>query len=568
MQKDYSILIGGKAGDGIKHAGNTTAKLFNRLGYWIFAYVDYPSLIKGGHNFVILRANSQKILAHKNKIDVLVAFNKDTIEKHSWRLKKGAFLIFDSNSINLKSNKLGLPLGEIVKNLGLPQIARNTAALGALAALFGIKFSIVENVIKSSINIKVKENIQAAKQAYKLIKKPLLKVSPIKNTPKPLLTGNEAIALGAVKAGLKAYIAYPMTPASSILHYLAKYKKELNITTVHPENEIAVIGMAQGASYAGIKNMIGTSGGGFALMIEHLSLSGQAEIPLVIVLSQRPGPATGVPTYTAQADLFFSLYAGHGEFPRIVLAPGDTEEAFYSTAESLNLAWKFQIPVILLSDKHLSESIFSSELNESKITSEKPKLWNKKGNYKNLELRSRTLKLQSNYKRYTLTKDGVSPLAFPGEKNAVIKSNGYEHDEYGITTEDAPMIIKGNEKRLKKMETIENELKKKETVKVYGNKKSKTVLIAWGSTKGIAIEVAKIFNIKVVQPLYLMPFPKLELKKHLKNAEKIIDIEINTTGQLGDLLKFHGFKIDKKILKYDGRPFAVDELEKIIKKLL
>lgn len=558
MQNEYSILIGGQAGDGIKQSGNSIAKLFNRLGYWIFVYLDYPSLIKGGHNFAIVRAKSQKILGHKDKVDILIALNQETINKHSHRLQEKSLLIFDSTFIKIhpvsKAKNLGLPFGEIVRNKKLPQIARNSAALGALSSVLGIEFSIVEDVIKNSIRKKIKENIEVAKESYDLTKKSKKssRILKFKSSLKPLLTGNEAIALGAVKAGLKAYISYPMTPSTSILHYLAENEEKFNIVTVQPENEISVIGMIQGAAFAGIKTMTGTSGGGFALMTEHFSLAGQAEIPTVIILSQRPAPSTGVPTYTGQSDLFFSLFAGHGEFPRIVLAPGDADEAFYLSAEALNLAWKFQIPIILLSDKHLSESIFSTEFNENKVVIENPKPWNKKGEYK----------------RYTLTKDGISPLVFPGEKQAVIKSNSYEHDEFGITTEDPEYIIKGNKKRLKKLKTIEDEIKKKETVKIYGNPKSKTVLITWGSTKGAVIEAAKIHNLKVVQPLYLKPFPVWDLKKHLKNVKKIINVELNSTGQLGTLLKFNGFEVTDSILKYDGRPFAIDELEEKIKKIL
>ncbi len=552
MQNECSILIGGKAGDGIKLAGDAAAKLLNRLGYWIFVYVDYPSLITGGHNFAIVRAGSEKILAHADKVDILVALNQETIEKHAHRLKGKSLVVFDSNSVKAKG--LGIPLSKIVKDKELPQIARNSAALGAVASILKIEFSIVEDVIKSSIRKKTEENIEAAKEAYNQTKKfgKSFKLPLLKNPAKPLLTGNEAIALGAVKGGMKAYIAYPMTPSTSILHYLAKHKEKFNILTFQPENEIGVIGAAQGAAYAGVKTMIGTSGGGFALMTEHLSLAGQAEIPTVIVLSQRPAPGTGVPTYTAQGDLLFALHAGHGDFPKIVVAPGDVEEAFYLTAEALNLAWKLQIPIIILSDKHLSESVFSAEFDENKVVIENPKMWNKKGKYK----------------RYSFKEDGISPLAFPGEKKAIVKLNGYEHDEFGITTEDPEPIIKGNEKRLKKMKTIENIMKKKETVKVYGNLKSKTVLTAWGSTKGVVAEIASSHNIKAVQPLYLQPFPTWELKKHLSNAEKIINIEVNSTGQLGKLLKSNGFRVDKQILKYDGRPFTVDELDKKIKKIV
>jgi len=550
--REYSILIGGRAGEGIRLAGLMIAKLFNQLGYRIFVYEDYPSLIKGGHNFSIIRASPKKILAHQEKVDILIALNQEAIEQHYWRIKKEGLIIFDSNSV--KARGVGIPLKEITERHKLPQIAKNTAAFGVFASTLGINFSLVKKVIKNSIEKRGAENIELAKEAYQQVKKigQFLKLSALKKSPSPLLTGNEAIALGAIKAGLKLYIAYPMTPATTILHYLAKNQENFNLLTIQPENEIAAIGLAQGASYAGIKNMIGTSGGGFALMVEHLSLAGQAEIPTVVVLSQRPGPATGLPTYTAQSDLFFALFAGHGEFPKIVLAPGDPEEAFYLSGQALNLAWKFQVPVIILSDKHLSESTFSTEINERKIIEEDFKYWKKNGEYK----------------RYAMTADGVSPLTFPGDKRAIIKSNSYTHDEYGITTEEIESVNKAKDKRLKKLKTIENYLKKKETIKIYGNKKSKTALITWGSTKGVVKEIGENLNLKVIQPLYLSPLPVWELKKHLKGVKKIISVEVNATGQLSRLLKCYGFQSDKMILKSDGRPFTLDELEEKIKKII
>ncbi len=536
---EISVLIGGQAGDGIKQAGNAIARLFNRAGYYTFVYEDYPSLIRGGHNFAIIRASPKKIIAHKDKVNILIALNQDTIEKHSWRVENG-FALFDSDKVNTQG--LGIPMSSITNEMKLPHIVRNTISLGALARTVGFNFEMVEEVIRKTIGKKTEENIEAAKKGYELAEEKI-KLEKLENDPKPLLTGNEAISLGLVKGGMKLYVAYPMTPASSILHYLAAHAEELKIRTVHPETEIAVIGMAQGAAVAGIRTACGTSGGGFALMVEHLSLSGQAEIPVVIVLSQRPAPATGVPTYTAQGDLFFSMFAGHGEFARAVIAPGDSEEAFYLSAEAMNLAWKFQIPVILLADKHLSESTFVAELEES-IPVEAPKLWNGEGEYK----------------RYLDTEDGVSPLAFPGNEKATVKANSYEHDEYGITTEDPEIITKGHEKRLKKMHALEEYLKTKETVKVYGKEESETVVITWGSSKGAVVEACENLGAKVVQPLYLMPLPVWEIEKHVKN-KLVIVAELNSTGQLARWLRYHGINVDGTLLKYDGRPFTVDWIE-------
>ncbi len=341
-----------------------------------------------------------------------------------------------------------------------------------------------------------------------------------------------------------------MTPVTNILHFLADHQDEFKIKTIQPENEIAVILMAEGAAYAGCRTMIGTSGGGFALMVEGVSLAGQAEIPLVVVYGQRPAPATGIPTYTSQGDLSFVLSSGHGEFLKIVIAPGDVDEAFYLTTEAFNLAWQYQTPVLVLVDKHLCESTFTASFNEMKV-----------------KIRSIKFSFQKNYQRYKITRNGISPLALPGFQS-IVKVNSYEHDEYGITTEESFWRKKMVEKRLRKKETLIKELKDKETVKVYGPKKSKTVLITWGSTKGAVVEVGEKLGLKVIQPLFLEPLPIEKIKKELIGAEKIIDIELNATGQFANLLRQYGISIDKKILKYDGRPFSLEEFEKEIRKIL
>jgi len=551
---EFSVLIGGQAGDGIKQAGNAIARTFNRLGYWIFVYEDYPSLIRGGHNFAIVRASSERIASHREMVNALVALNQEAVDKHSWRLGRGSIIIFDSNSA--RAEGLGIPMGEMVRRRGLPPILRNTIALGALAAVLGIDLDVVEDVVRATIGKRVFENLEMAREGYEIASESPWgaqgdRIEKVPGGPRPLLTGNEALALGLAKGGMKIYAAYPMTPTSAILHYIAAHEDELGAIAIHPESEIAVIGIAQGAAYAGVRSAVGTSGGGFSLMVEHLSLAGQAEIPTVIILGQRLDPATGAPTYTKQGNLFFAMFAGHGEFPRAVLAPGDADEAFHLAAEAMNLAWRFQIPVIILSDKHLSESTFSFSLEESQATEEPPKLWDGRGDYR----------------RYAQTEDGVSPLAFPGG-SAVVKANSYEHDEFGITTEDADLIARAQEKRLRKAKALEEYLSGRGTVKVHGDPDSEIALVVWGSTKGAAVEVAERIGARVVQPLCLLPLPKRELGRCLEGAERIIGIEGNSTGQFCRWLRYHGLRIDEVLLKYDGRPFASDELEEKLRGLL
>lgn len=540
---EISVLIGGKAGDGVKLGSNILARLFNRLGYSVFVYEDYPSLIRGGHNFSLVRASAEHIEASTDSVDILIALNQETVETHKHRLKKDGLIIFDSDSV--KSDGIGVPLSKIAKDNSLPSIVRNIISFGAVCKFLGVDFSLVENIIKDAVSKKTEENIAVAKIGYDSVSDKKIDLKKLDNTACPLITGNDAVALGAVKAGLKAYVAYPMTPASSILHTLAALQDDLGIAVVHPENEIAVALMAEGLAYAGVRSMVGTSGGGFALMTESLSFAGIAEFPIVFVLSQRPGPATGVPTYTTQGDLFFALHGGHGEFPRIVLAPGNVDEAFYFSAFALNLAWMFQTPVVLLLDKHLSESTYSSSFDENNVATITPKLWNKK----------------DIYKRYSFSEDGISPLAFPGD-DAVIKATSYEHDEAGITVEDSQQVIDMFEKREKKRAAISSYLDGKETLNVFEEnvKNSDVVLVAWGSTTGVVKEAGKKLGLKVIQPVFLDPLPVKKIKDALKDAKKVVCVEINATGQLATLLRNNGISVDDCLLKFDGRPFAVDEL--------
>ncbi len=548
--KEISILVGGKAGDGIRQAGHVIARLLNRIGYRIFFYDDYPSLIRGGHNFSIIRASEKRIVAHKETVDVIIALNQDAVEKHKHRLNTGGIILYDSKKAETEG--IGFDFMDIVKAFDGKPIMRNTAAIGALAGALNIEWSMLEKVIMDTVEKEVDLNLKIARHAYDLIENPFKSLPKLDQKALPLVSGNEAIALGAVKAGLNMYIAYPMTPASAILHYLAANEKELGVVTVHPESEIGVALMALGAAYAGAKTMVGTSGGGFALMTEALSLAGQGELPMVIVEAQRPGPSTGVPTYTMQGDLNFVIHAGHGDILRAVLAPGDADEAFYTAGLAMNLAWKFQIPAFILSDKHLSESIFSFEADLDRVKPEKPLLWNHQGEYK----------------RYLDTQNGISSLAFPGNPSAIVKATSYEHDENGITTEEPEAISRMQRKRLRKRKTLEDALEKFETVNVYGNADSKTALLCWGSTKGACIEVAEALNLKVVQPLILEPLPVKALKKALSGVDKIIDVEVNATGQLAKHVAGHGFCIDDMILRFDARPFTVDVLLDNVKEVL
>ena len=549
MVKDYSILIGGAAGQGSRMAGLIIAKLFNQLGYRIYIYEDYQSLIRGGHNFSQIRAAEKEFQSRKEKIDFLLALDENTILLHEKDLAEKGLIIFNEDKIKRK-NGIGIPIEKITKEMGGFPIMANTALISSFAKIIGVDWQILGEVLKKEIKRETELNLKIAKRVYE-ISKNLLKIEKISKQPSLLLTGNEATALGLAKAGLKFYFAYPMTPATSIMNFLAKME-DLNVKVIQPENEISVINMALGASFAGAKSAVGTSGGGFALMTEALSLSGQSETPILIIESQRGGPSTGMPTYNSQGDLLFVLSAGHGDIPRFVIAPGDAAECLYYSGLGLNLAWKYQTPVILLIDKDVSENTFCvNEKILNLIQSEKPLLWAKSGDYK----------------RYKITEDGVSPLAFPGEKDAIVKADSYEHDEFGITIESEE-VEKMQEKRLRKYETMKKAVEKLPAVKVYGNQNSNIALVAWGITKGAAKEIAENLGIKLIQPIIIEPFPQKQMREVLKGVEKLFSIELNTTGQMAKVLNSQGIKVDGKILKYNGRPFFVKEIEDKLKKLL
>lgn len=548
---DFSILIGGKAGFGIDRSGGIIGGLLNRIGYRVYIYRDYPSIIRGGHTFSIIRASDKSIAAHQEKVDFVIALNQETLDLHKSRLKKDCLFIFDAEQVKSKPEDacgIGIALGKFLKEENAPEIMRNTCVIGALTKAMGIDFAILEQILKKEFTKDADLNVKIARRGYNEAKE-LIKIKPLKQKSLPLVSGNQAIGLGLIQGGLDAYIAYPMTPSSPILHFLAEIAEDFSLDVMHPESEISVILMALGYSYAGKRAAVGTSGGGFCLMTEGLSLSGAAELPIVIVLGQRPGPSTGLPTYSAQTELHFALNAGQGEFVRLIVAPGDAEEAYYWSALCMNMSWKYQVPSIILSDKNLGEGVFNFDINAiGEIKEETPLLWDRK----------------ASYKRYLLTESGVSPLAFAGGKEAIIKINSYEHDELGITTENPQQTKLMQEKRLRKEKFLAKDLEGLATVKVYGDKNSDVCLLCWGSNKGVCVEVAQKLRLKVIQPILLNPFPVKQFGEALAGVKKTILVENNATGQLMKLIRNYGFNVNETIFKYDGRPFSVDELEKMV----
>ncbi|HWQ67751.1 MAG TPA: 2-oxoacid:acceptor oxidoreductase subunit alpha [Methanospirillum sp.] len=539
---EYSVLIGGKAGDGIAQAGQVIAALFSALGYHVYQYTDYPSLIRGGHNFCIIRAADTQVLTCRDGLDLILALDQATVDIHKNRLYDSGSLLYDSDRV--KADGQAVAIAEILKTCNGRSIMGNTAIIGAFCGCTGIAWDLVESVIRKRLLKDGVLNLAIAKEAYSCATKSMV-IMPVRDrTAKPILSGNEWIGLGLLAGGIDAYIAYPMTPSSGVLHFLASVAQEAGIEVIHPESEIAVILMAQGFAYAGKKAAVGTSGGGFCLMTEGLSLAGMAEIPITIVLSQRGGPSTGLPTYTGQSDLLFACHAGQGEFPRFIAAPGTPAEAYQISAEAVRIAWMYQVPAFILTDKTLSEGFFSLD----EIPPIPP--WDQVQNSPPI----------SPYQRYADAPDGISPVLAPPAPNEVIKVNSYAHDQNGITTEDPRMIREMVKKRLRKEEALADATDRPGSVLTGGSSTANTILLCWGSNRGVCTEVADFLNLRMVSPLVLLPFPVREFRKAMEGYERIILVEDSSAGQLSQLIAREGYVTNDLVLKCDGRPFTVEEL--------
>lgn len=579
---ELSILIGGEAGAGIARSGFLFAKTCMRGGLHVFGTNDYQSLIRGGHNFYIARIDNEKVHSQTDYIDLLIALNAETVMLHKDGLVPDGGIIYDKDDITLSSSTLDrkdlklypIPLKKIVREeLKEQLLMRNTVALGAVVALVDYDLTLLEGVLSDTFRAEVAEsNIKAAQIGYKYIKENFkndfeyrLKKMEIVGKRRIFLSGNEAVGLGAIRAGCKLYAAYPMTPSTGVLHFMAANERKHDMIVMQSEGEIAAINMVAGAAFAGVRAMTATSGGGFCLMSEGLGMTGITETPAVIMLAQRPGPSTGLPTYSSQGDLRFVIHASQGEFPRVVIAPGDIEECFYETMRAFNWAEKYQLPVILLTDKYLVESQMSVEpFDANRVKIERGTLI--MGEYGGEE----------EYKRHKITETGVSPRAIPLTKGTVVRTTANEHNEYGYTTEDPNMTTKMMDKRMRKLLHLAKELEEEnmKTTKLYGSEEVEATIVSWGSTKGPIREAMKLLNregiaVNYLQILYLQPFPTCIVEKIMDKAKKTIVIENNKTSQLSSLIREYVLRdVDHKILKYDGRPFNPGYLYQRIKDVL
>ncbi|MBI2079307.1 2-oxoacid:acceptor oxidoreductase subunit alpha [Candidatus Micrarchaeota archaeon] len=573
---EFIWKIGGEAGGGAMVTGRTMGKLFTRGGYHVVGYPEYPSLIRGGHNVYQVLASDKKVYSPRQKSDIIVALNKDAIFFHREFINDGGALIYDStidaSTIQIpKHVKLyPIPYVKLVTEAGGDIKMKNTVTLGVSLALIDYPFEVLSVALKDEFGRKgeevVQKNIAVARAGYDYVKNNFktaefkIKVKPLNGKRRLLIAGNEAIGLGALRAGMKMYSAYPMTPASTLLSFFAAKEREYNIVVKHTEDEIAAVLYAIGGMFAGVRSMVGTSGGGFALMVEALGMAAIAETPLVMYLAQRTGPSTGMPTWTEQADLRFALHASQGEFLRVILAPGDVDETFSAASEAFNLAEKYQIPVIIMSDKFLGESHFSTErFDQSKIKIERGYV------ARNLP----KVAPMERFHRYTLTSDGVSPRSLPGEPNGLHVSTSYEHDETGFSSESFIMRRKQVDKRAAKIGKV---LKEMHAPKIYGNPKSKVAIVSWGSNKlpildAMEVLKGKKLDLAFVHFTHLFPLDENIVQKVLGQFKTLVMVENNSTGQFAGMLKEYcdvGF--DFLVLKYDGRQFFMEQvIEEMLK---
>lgn len=549
---NFNILIGGTAGQGMDTISDFLEKFLKKKGFYVFSSKDYMSRVRGGHNFTQVRFGEEPIYAHHPDLDLIVALDKATVELHKERLKPEGIIIVDEG-IEAEDERIKkLPLMKTAKEVGLSR-AFGTVAAGAVIKHFGVVKEGVEEVIPKKFTEEIRNiNLDAFNKGYELIEG---KFNLIEGKAKNLvmINGNNAIALGAITGGLSFYSAYPMTPATSVMTYLAKKQVEVGMVVDQAEDEVAAINAAIGASYAGARAMTGSSGGGFSLMVEALGLAGITETPLVVIDSQRPGPATGLPTRTEQSDLSFILTASHGEFPRMVIGVRNAEDAFYQTFRALNIADKYQMVVIILTDQYLADA---------NLTLPKFKLEDLK--IERYISGAEAIEDGEEYKRYKLTPNGISPRLIPGKvEGQVVLVDSDEHTEYAHITESGEVRNQMMEKRMGKLELLKEDLLEPE---YFGVEKPEILLLGWGSTYGALKEAVDMLNKENVSVGALSfgdiyPLPKQLLNKYSKEAKYVVNIEQNYTGQLGKLITQEtGILMDKSILKYDGKQITPVEI--------
>lgn len=536
-ERPFTVLVGGKAGDGVKKVVQVMSGVLGKLGYHTFQMDDYQSLIKGGHNFSIVSADEAPVFNAYDTADLIICFDRKSYDLHRDRLAPKGRLFFDQGAGDPERGT-ALPLTALMKETYAHPTNVSTGALAVFFAYLGLSEDLLLETIRKAYRRDLEDNLSYARKVFALVPPELtLRSDPDNTAGNVLLSGNQTIALGAWAAGLDMYFGYPMTPASSILHYYAAQSPKLGVKAIHAESELAAINMAIGAVVGGAKAAVGSSGGGFALMQEAFSMAGIVEAPLLCFLSSRPGPATGVSTYTAQEDLFFALHQGHGEFLRIVASPDSFERAFSLSAELLSLAWELQIPVILLTEKHLSESAMNFPLDTTDLPIAEPLMGTD----------------SPNYNRYARTDSGISPMLFPPAE-ATIKWNSHEHLESGLRTDKATDMTAQKEKRQRKLDSLLAATNRYSRVSTYG--RGDKLIFAYGSTVLELREALKHLpdEYRIIAPIYLEPFPEEELEQY-RGARAVIAEHSQNLPFARFLKDKLNITMIKGINKFDGRSF-------------
>ena len=579
MITDISVMIAGQAGDGVLFTGNVLAKILKRQGWEISTYRDFPSNIRGEPTNYTIRASLEKIYGRGDEIDVFLAFDCEAIIKHAKSMAEGGILLCDGEDlVQLPPSRRKVriyhkfPLRKLARDNFGKEIFKNMIALGALGYILDLDFHVIEQIIseaflkRKGVEI-VQKNIRAihlgCEQAKEIVvpeeRRSLVRR---KDSDRLFLSGDEAIAFGALAAGCRFFAAYPICPATEIWQWLAVYLPQFNGLVVQTEDELAALNMALGASYAGARAMTSTSGPGASLMMESFSLSGMAEIPIVVAHVQRVGPSTGIPTKTEQGDLNQWVYGSHGDFPRIVLSPGTVEECFEFTTKAFNLAEKYQCPVILLTEEDYGLNFRSvKKFDLSKVKIERGKL-----------LTQEELISVKNFKRYELTSDGISPRALPGMKNGLHMVESSEHDEKGYRDEEPENRIRMMQKRMKKLKSASNDMI---PPKIWGERNAEIGIIGFGSTFGPIQEAITQLKEKGIRARYLQmrtlwPFPSKKVEEFVTTCKEIFVVENNFSGQLSSLIKSQvrlPFEV-MNILKYSSHAFRPHEISTQIQKAL
>ncbi|MCL2334625.1 MAG: 2-oxoacid:acceptor oxidoreductase subunit alpha [Endomicrobia bacterium] len=557
---DVSVVLCGEAGAGVQTVENVVSKIFKTAGFSLFTSKEYMSRIRGGSNSTQIRVSSSPKNCYCDRIDVCIPLDKDALKHLYGRITNDTTIIADKEAVGeTEKHIIDVPFSKYAKEIG-GAIYSNIIASGVILGLFKVDFAHLEKVIRDSFSKKgdeiVNANIRAGKKGYEIAEMILKDVQievarDEKTCEKMLLSGADAIGLGALAGGCDFISSYPMTPGTGVFAFMAKSQKEFGVAVEQAEDEIAAINMSVGAGYAGARSMVSTSGGGFALMCEGVSLAAMTETPVVIHIAQRPGPATGLPTRTEQADLDLALYAGHGEFPRAIFAPGNPSDCFYMTGKAFDIADKYQTPVFILSDQYITDSLFtcpSFKVPEPQI--------------KNI------VKTSPDYVRYKITPNGVSPRGVPGYGSGVACADSDEHDETGRITESENMRVLMHEKRLKKYDLILNEAEEPE---LHGASDYENLVVCWGSTVEVLKEALALLNYGRTAVLYfkqVFPLPR-STRDYLQRAKKIIFVENNANGQFETLVRsVTGFKSSGHIHKYDGLPFSADKAAEELRKIL